>query len=211
MIKEFVLKWIGDISYAQYLSMILELIGKCLWPFTITVFVFLFRKDISRLIDRIRSVEQGDKRVVFDPPGGEASERELIEIASSSKDTEGRNLMVDIANLLHKYQYVWSAWTTRQEFSHAVRFSERYSGGQLRYIDGYVRDLDEFQEKYLVSIPQGIKNPFDGLLNYLKDVSSYHDSEEKLSAPAFSVPKYLELFGDLIKAVKEQPSGSIGP
>jgi hypothetical protein len=199
MIKEFMLKWIGDISYDQYLSLIVDLLGKSVWPLTVVVFLILFRKNISGLIARIRSVEQGDKKLVFDPPGGETSETELNKMASS-RQTDSNRIIADLAFLVYKYQYVWSAWTTRQEFSHAVRFSESYSGGRLRYIDEYVHDLDEFQQKYSTVIPENIKTPLDKLLSYLKEVRVYHDTNEKLSAPAFSAPKYLALFGDLIKA-----------
>ena len=199
MIKDILLKIVGPISYSDYFSSLIDLFEKCLWPLTIIVIAVLFKKYISNLIDRIISFEYRDKKLNFAAPAGKVLDNGLTAIASPNKALEC------LISFLSRYRYFWSAWITHREFSHAVRFSDTfYAGGKTRYIDEYVSDLEAFVKNYsdTDTLPSDIKAPLDSLKTYLNEVLPYHVEREKLSAPAFSATKYLDLFNSVLNALK---------
>lgn len=201
MFKAFLQKWIGDIRYDKYLSILFGLIGKLSWPLTVVFLAFLFQSDVSMLINRIDTIKKGDMTVGL---GAAAKElRDISKSGSTGSDKQVSDALVNLASLLSEYKYAWSAWTLSQAFSHEVRFADRYSGpgAHVRFIDEYVKDLDNYDKRYGSVCPPEVKKPLAALNDYLKGVLPYQIEGQKLSAPVFSMPKYLSLFTTLVDAI----------
>ena len=62
MIKFLILKIFGSIDYRFYAPEILGVIKESLWPITILLVVLIFRREISKLIGRIKKIKY--KRVL---------------------------------------------------------------------------------------------------------------------------------------------------
>ncbi len=205
MLKAFLLKWIGSISYGKYFSEILAFIGNLKWVITVVVLVILFRQEIAKLIredlpvllQRITAIKKGNFSVELKTAEMSTDKKMLILFGAP----QGIEAFVKLAQILSKYQFYWSAWNTTPEFSHAVRFSDRYSGSQVRFIDEYVKELDEFVKEYRDKYPQGVEESLKNLMVYLKEVYRYQVDKEQLSAPVFSVLKYSELIRSVDNAM----------
>lgn len=201
MIKALILKIFGPIDYRYILPQVLGFMKELLWPATILVIAGIFRRDISKLIGRIKSVKYKDISVETVPSAVEA-----LSISQKPLGTKVTNktewAIVELALLLSKYQFVWSAWSSRPEYCHAVRFSEKYAGGNLRYLNEYCTDLKTYDTKFGDVLPRKAKARFVELRSYLESVLPYHNTEEELTSPVFSRPKYLQLFGDLAQSLK---------
>lgn len=208
MIKLLILKLLGSIDYRFYIPEFLGVLKESLWPITVLLIVLIFRREVSKLIGRIKEIKYKDWSIVTSPDAEEALSS-VSDPSKISKDAKGKErAFAELAFLLSNYQYVWSAWTVRPENSHAVRFSEKYSGGKLRYIDQYCADLKNYDRKFGLLLPSEIKSKFEDLKGYLESILPYQNIEEELTSPVFSQPKYLELFGNLAVALKDSTSGN---
>ncbi len=207
MIKFLLIKFLGPIDYRFYIPEIFGVIKELLWPITVLLIASIFRREISRLIGRIKSIKYKGMSVETVPSAGEALSipPKPFQLTKGAKEPE--RAIAELAFLLSKYQFVWSAWTSRPEYSHAVRFSEEYAGGKLRYIDQYCSELKYYDKKFGASLPNDIKSKFDDLRSYLESILPYHNIQEELTSPIFSRPKYLELFGDLAGSLKNASIG----
>lgn len=56
MIKFLILKLLGPIDYRFYVPEILGLMKELLWPVTLLLVVLIFRREISKLIGRIKNI-----------------------------------------------------------------------------------------------------------------------------------------------------------
>ena len=209
MIRFIIAKIFGIIGNRFYVPEILDLIKELLWPVTVLISVLIFRQEISKLIGRIKNIKYKGMSIETSP-GAEKALSTAPKPSQITEDFRGpKTAVAKLAFLLSNYQYVWSAWATRPEYSHAVRFSEKYSGGKLRFIDQYCSDLNNYEKKFENFLSNDIKSKFVDLKGYLESILPYQNIEEELTSPTFSRPKYLEFFGNLAASL-EKPTTEIG-
>jgi len=209
MIERFLKKLIGEVDYSIYIPEIVDFLEKCIWPLVAIVFIYLFRKEIQKLLGRVKKLKVGDNEMELEPPHGTTPMLDRIVKEPRPKREEDAKsryqlAIVNLALLLGKYLYVWCAWDKRKEFSHAVRFSEEYSGGKLRYIDEYFNDL----KKYLIvndsNLSPDLRKSANELKDYIESILVYHNKYEELHEPVFSLQQYQKLFEDLLKTMGKE-------
>ncbi len=199
----------GSIDYRFYVPEILELIKELLWPITVFLILFIFRIEIKKLIGRIKYIKYKGMSIETSPAATEALDTVPTPSQITEESSGSERVIAELVSLLYNYQYVWSAWTTRPEYSHAVRFSEKYSGGKLRFIDQYFSDLNNYERKFGALLPSDMKSKFDDLKGFLESILQYQNIEEELTSPIFSRPKYLELFGNLATSLRAPTSSTV--
>ncbi len=88
------------------------------------------------------------------------------------------------------------------DYCHAVRFSEKYSGGTTRFIYEFASDLDSFIKNKESSLPSNVIQKLKELSSYINGVLPYHEEQERLSRPVFSIPQYQTLLGSLATEIE---------
>lgn len=213
MIQKLFLWLVGPINYPAYIPSLFELLRATLWPFTILLLCIIFRKGIVVLLKKLESYEGEFGRINFSSgeTKGENLAPELGDFATSKKDipydkvkSEHAKMIAELAFVLSKYQYVWSAWITSPGFSHAVRFSEKYSGGEIRYLDHLYKDLSNFELSSVEKMPKQLYEAFQQLKSFVEGVLPFHKQGEELKGPAFSVPRFQNLLVTVFNIMKSE-------
>lgn len=206
---EQILKWlIGQIDYRFYIPLIIDFLKSLIWPFTIILLFFIFRKQIPHMLEKLESLEVFGTKIKWNSRGEDAAPsltklRTKI-VTPHEKDIAlvERQAINDLIFLLSNYQFVWGAWAMGPEYCHAVRFSEKYSGGTLHFIDEYARELNSFIKDKGDKIPENISIKLEELSSYINGVLPYHEEQERLSRPVFSIPQYMSLLRTLASGLE---------
>lgn len=222
MLKKFLIYVIGPINFSAYMPKMFELAEKALWPFVALVVAFLFKREIAFLLQRLQKATVGNN--IFEFGRGSEEDRKKIEalIENAKRSSVGgrgeitalpiepaaleplspQMAIAQLAFLLSKYQFVWSAWTTSQDYSHAVRFSDQRAGGEIRYIDKFTRDLYDFARQYREKLPPELGQAFDELKVFISDIVPLQKQGQELSGPYFSVSRYRDILQKLFTLLR---------
>ena len=213
MIEQF-LKWfVGHIDYRFYMPLFIDFLKSLLWPATIICLTIIFRKQISKMIEKLESLEGFGARIKMKSRTEDAAPKltgfrtKDISLPEETTVQDENQVISDLAFLLFKYRFVWSEWAIDPDYCHAVRFSEKYSGGTLRYIDEFVKELNSFIKEKGDKLSAIVGKRVRELSSYINGVLPYHEKNERLSGPVFSAPQYQVLLRSLsaeISAIKSK-------
>ena len=160
------------------------------------------------MIEKLESFEGFGTKIKWKSRGEDAApsltklRTKVISPPEEAIAPDERQAMNDLAFLLFKYQFVWGAWAMGPDYCHAVRFSEKYSGGTLRFIDEFASDLNSFIKDKEDRLPSNVIQKFEDISSYINGVLPYHGEQERLSRPVFSIPQYQTLMRSLAAEIE---------
>jgi len=191
MLLKFV-RWLaGEADFHFYASVYVDLIRIAIWPGVVLIVLGTLRRELASLVNRVSRFERGEWKAHFAP-----------EPKSHPADTGLRA----VTHFLYSYRYVWGRWGRDAETksASAVRFSEKYEYGTLRYLDDCVRDAKSlFRE----TLPSHVVQKLSELVGFLDAMQPFHLGGEHLSAEVFHIPTFIALVSSVNDEVERAVSG----
>lgn len=175
-------RWLaGEVDFHFYASAYVDLLRTVIWPAVVLVALGTLRRELASLVNRVSQFEDGEWKAHFAP-----------EPKSHPTDMGLRA----VTQFLYNYRYVWGKFGRDADVksASAVRFSEKYEYGSLRYIDDCVRDAKSL---FTETLPTPVVRKVGELVGFLDAIQPFQLGGEHLSAAVFHIPTFITLMASL--------------